>query len=250
MQRVRPLMDIVYSTSPENPVRAINKKRALEAWDVWLNLWDLVNQPLEDDTVPGRTARASEVASSGKLLVHHMRGLGISRSIYPHLFIKHIPDSIILFGNIRKYAGDGIELCHQGMKDHLHKNTNKQPLHRTSKLLSIDATLTKLEKTRTDGEREWEHQRLITNKNVKHAYEKNKRTPLPPMPALPVSQPVSPDSTTLPPLPCTSLPSPVVLTPPTTPRRVGCTPPPSTTSSPVKKKPKRPTQSRKSHTRL
>jgi hypothetical protein len=245
MQSIDNILDIMYPDSPGNTVRPVNKKRAQEVWDVFLNLWHLCTSKLEVDDTAGRTKRSQEVAGMGMLLIEHMRGLEITRSVYPHLFAKHFPDAIMAVGDIRKYAGDGIELFHQLLKNRLHRNTNKQPVSRTAKCVSIGCALTKIDKTRVSGEREWEAARKDKDNNNQKKYLEKHRATVPPIPPSPTPAPIILPSPITPTTPSRSIAVPTMTAPntPATPLHQ----PISTSHSPLKKKVRR--GGRKSHVR-
>lgn len=102
-------------------------ERSMACWAAWKKVWRLLNTDLDSTSATARADRVSAVAEAGQhWLTTWLAAHKATQGLYIHLLVKHLPDLIREFGDLRPYQSQGLEHAHSRRKKIADRNTNKR----------------------------------------------------------------------------------------------------------------------------
>jgi hypothetical protein len=108
--------------------------KAMVVWNVWRDLWRLLNNGFNDVDDPAeREVRAKEVQElADAYRVAWCRSVGSTKGLYIHIMHEHLADQVRAVGDLRPYQSQGLE--------HLHSFRKLIARHLTNRKIKLTAS--------------------------------------------------------------------------------------------------------------
>jgi hypothetical protein len=123
------LMDVVFPPDERDDDEDVKKMydKGMEVWNVWRDLWRLLNNKIDSDDVQARNQRADEVqVLADRYRVAWCRAVGSTSGLYVHIMHEHLADQVRAVGDLRPYQSQGLEHLHSFRKLIARHLTNRQ----------------------------------------------------------------------------------------------------------------------------
>jgi hypothetical protein len=127
------LMDVVFppeDREEDQDIKSAHDKAIMMAvWDVWRDLWRLLNNKIDSNNAIARNKRADEVqalADQFRVACTWYTAVGSTTGLYVHIMHTHLADQVRAVGDLRPYQSQGLELLHSFRKLIARHLTNRQ----------------------------------------------------------------------------------------------------------------------------
>jgi hypothetical protein len=96
-------------------------------WDIWRDLWRLLNNTIDSDCEAARNKQADEVqVLADRFRVAWWDAVGSTKGLYVHIMHEHLADMVRAVGDLRPYQSQGLEHLHNFRKLIARHLTNRQ----------------------------------------------------------------------------------------------------------------------------
>ena len=167
------LMEIVCPAAARSKDAALQNfyDGAMECWNLWEELWRVLNNAIDSTDATARGARADEVQKlADAWLDAWVDVVGNTQGLYIHLLHAHLADWVRELGDLRPYQSQGLEHCHSVRKLIAKMLTNRQKYgkrSRTEQTLRFLLTAQHVRQQQRDNEDALEHLRKERAEQVK-----------------------------------------------------------------------------------
>jgi hypothetical protein len=123
------LSDIVFPPAKRARDKDLQKTydKAMKVWNLWRDIWRMINNAVDSDDEAARNKRADEVQVLGdEFRVAWYKAVGNTHGLYVHYLHEHLADQIRAVGDLSPYQAQGLEHLHSFRKLIARHLTNRQ----------------------------------------------------------------------------------------------------------------------------
>jgi hypothetical protein len=171
------LMDVVFPVDEREDDEDVKSMydRGMAVWNVWRDLWRLLNNKVDSDDAGARNERADEVqVLADKYRIAWCRAVGSTSGLYVHIMHEHLADQVRAVGDLRPYQSQGLEHLHSFRKLIARHLTNRQialskyKRNRVTQSMSVQLASKHLMRMKATCEDQSDHKRrALANANTR-----------------------------------------------------------------------------------
>jgi hypothetical protein len=147
----------------------------MAVWDIWRDLWRLLNNAIDSDCEAARNKQADEVqVLADRFRVAWWDAVGSTKGLYVHIMHEHLADMVRAVGDLRPYQSQGLEHLHSFRKLIARHLTNRQieltkyKRNRVTQSFSVQLAAKQLMRKKAHDQDQKEHKRrAVANANTK-----------------------------------------------------------------------------------